>query len=119
MVQSMFLPGPEPGEQRKEDGFGSRLQQSNGLPYGGELQSRCRLQTRGVHFQEGEGERERDNSLLEKGGCAPPYIGQGGVLSSSPPPCGTKLPRGGVRRPRGGVGPTLHAKPKGGTPSSP
>src|SRR3954470_4760993 len=31
----------------------------------------------------------------KRGGCTPPYTGQGGMPSSSPPPCGTKLPRGG------------------------
>src|SRR3954466_4986948 len=109
----MFLPGPEPGEQRKKDGYGSRLQQNDGLPYGGELQSRCRLQTRGVHFREGEGGRRR-YWCLGKMGVYPSLYRPRGVPSSSPPPCGTKLPKGGgVRRPRGGVGPTLGAKPKG------
>src|SRR3954466_517298 len=74
-VQSMFLAGPEPGEQRKKDGYGSRLQQNDGLPYGGEFQSRCRLQTRGVHFQEGGG-RRRYWCVGKGGGATPPYIGQ-------------------------------------------
>jgi hypothetical protein len=76
----MFLPGPEPGEQRKKDGYGSRLQQNDGLPYGGELQSRCRLQTRGVHFLEGEGGRG-DIVVLGKRGVYPSlYRTRGGAI---------------------------------------
>src|SRR3954470_21841400 len=42
--------------------------------YGGELQSKCKLQTRGVRSRK-EKERERgDDCVLEKGG-SPPYIG--------------------------------------------
>src|SRR3954467_6614237 len=113
----MFLPGPEPGEQRKKDGYGSRLQQSDGLPYGGELQSRCRLQTRGVLFREGEGGRRR-YWCVGKGGCTPPYIGQGGC---HPPP----LPhvelnsQGGECAGQGGWWtPPLAPSPRGETPSS-
>ena len=64
-----------------------------------------------------EKEREELSCVLE-GGCTPPYIGQGGVSSSSPPPCGTKPPRGGGAPAIGGMVPTLGDKPKGGTPSS-
>src|SRR3954470_22173726 len=107
----MFLPGPVPGEQRKKDGFGSRLQLSDVLPYGGELLSRCRLQTRGVHFQEGEG--KRGIIVYWKKGGTPPYIGQGGGASSSPPPCGTKHPRGECAG-LGGCGPLPWRQSKGG-----
>src|ERR1041384_6749688 len=112
----MFLPGPKTGKQRKKDGYGSQLQQNEGLPYGGELQSRCRLQTRGVHFREGEGGRRRYWCVGKRGvypslyrlrGCLPPPLphvglnpqggrcaGQGGwwapplapSLRGSPPP---------------------------------
>src|ERR1041385_518412 len=67
------------------------------------------------------GRRRRKKEILvcwKKGGFPSLYRPRG-VLSSSPPPCGTKLPRGGVRRPRGVVGPTLGAKPKGGDPLLP
>src|SRR4051812_46651950 len=114
----MFLSGPEPGKQRKKDGFGSRLQQSDVLPYGGELQSRYRLQTRGVHFREGEGERGRCVVVWKKGGCTPPYIGQGG-RHPPPPPCGTNLPTGGgCAGLMGGWAPPLAPSPRGETPSS-
>ena len=115
----MFLPGPEPGEQRKKDGYGSRLQQSDGLPYGGELQSRYRLQTRGVHFREGEGGRGDVLVCWKKGGCTPPYIGQGGCHPPPLPHVGLNSQGGEVRRPRGEVGPTLGAKLKGGVPLLP
>src|ERR1041385_8561782 len=79
-VQSMFLSGPEPGEQRKKDGYGSRLQQSDGLPYGGELQSWCTLQTRGVHFREGEGGRRRFWCLGKRGVYPSLYRPRGCVI---------------------------------------
>src|ERR1041385_4779890 len=78
-AQSMFLPGSEPGEQRKKDGYGSRLRQSDGLPYGGELQSWCRLLTRGVHFRKWRRKKKEINCCMEKGGSTPLYKGQGGV----------------------------------------
>src|SRR3954463_9970990 len=111
----MFLLGPEPSEQRKKDGYGSRLQQNDDLPYGGELQTRCRLQTRGVHFLEGE-EGRRRYWCSGKRGVYPSLYRPRGVPSSFPPPCGTKPPKGGECAGQGGVGPTLGAKPKGGSP---
>src|SRR3954464_8083904 len=60
--------------------------------YGRELQSKCKLQTRGVRSRKEKG-REEMIVCWKKGGT-PPYIGQGGGASSSPRPCGTK-PKGG------------------------
>src|ERR1043165_3639022 len=114
----MFLPGPEPGEQRKKDGYGSRLQQNDGLPYGGELQSRCKLQTRGVHFLEGEGGRG-DIVVYGKRGVYPSLYRTRGVPSSSPPPCGTKPPRGGGAPAKGGSGPHPWRQAQGGSPPPP
>src|SRR3954468_14689577 len=65
--------------------------------------------------------RKKEILVCWKKGVYPSLYRPRGVPSSSPPPCGTKLPRGGggVRRPRGVVGPTLGAKPKGGVPLLP
>ena len=62
----MFPPGSEPGEQRKEDGFGSRFQQHDGVCMVEKPPTQCRLQTRGVHSKEGERERERSEKLVSK-----------------------------------------------------
>src|SRR3954464_3321861 len=103
----MFPPCPEPGEQWKKDGFGSRLRQSDGLLM-------VENSRPGADSKQGEsalGRRRRGREIIVcwKKGVTPPYIGQG-VTSSSPPPCGTKPPRGGVRRPRGGWAPPVGAK---------
>ena len=93
-VQSMFLPGHEPGEQRKKDGFGSRLQQRDGLPY-------VENSNPGIDSKQGEStsgkEKEEDEMCccIGKRGVHPSLYRPRGVPSSSPPPCGTKLPRGG------------------------
>src|ERR1041384_8301207 len=111
----MFLPGPKTGKQRKKDGYGSRLQQNDGLPYGGELQSRCRLQTRGVHFREGEGGRRRYWCVGKRGGY--PCLYRPRAAPSSPAaPCGTKPPRGGGVSPKGGGGPHPWHQAQGGSP---
>src|SRR3954471_8051393 len=114
----MFLPGPEPGEQRKKDGFGSRLRQSDGLPM-------VENSSPSANSKQGEsalGRRRRergDDCVLEKGGT-PPYIGQGGGASSSPPPCGTKPQGGGGCAGQGGEwAPSLAPSPRGELPSSP
>src|ERR1041385_6649054 len=104
MVQSMFLPGPEPGEQRKKDGYGSRLQQNDGLPYGGELQSRCRLQTRGVRFREGEGGRRRYWCVGKRGVYPSLYRRRGGAILL-PSPMWDSTPKGGSAPAKGGGGP--------------
>src|SRR4051812_35335748 len=63
--------------------------------------------------------RGREIVWVGKRGCTPPYIGQGGMPSSSPPPCGTKPPRGGSAPAKGGWAPPLGAKPKGVKPPPP
>src|ERR1044072_6159905 len=78
-------PGSEPVEQRKEDGFGSRFQQHDGVRIVEKSPTKCRLQTRGVHSRKEKGGRERLEKLVsnqfilkKKGHPTPPYIGQGG-----------------------------------------
>ena len=63
-VYPTFPPGSEPGEQRKEDGFGSRFQQHDGVRMVEKSPTKCRIQTRGVHSRK-EKERERDENLSQ------------------------------------------------------
>src|SRR3954464_5909564 len=84
-----FPPGSEPVEQRKEDGFGSRFQQHDGVRIVEKSPTKCSFQTRGVRSRKEKGGRERLEKLVsnqfelkKKGHSTPPYIGQGGV----PPP---------------------------------
>src|SRR3954465_1724456 len=106
----MFLLGPKPAEERR---IRIPTPAERWPAYGGELQSKCKLQTRGVRSRK-EKERERgDDCVLEKGGGTPPYIGQGGGASSSPPPCGTKPQRGDCVG-QGGSGPLPWHQAQGG-----
>src|SRR4051812_29502275 len=78
----MFPSGSEPGEQQKEDGFGSRLRQSDGLLMVENSQP-CANSKQGESAR-GRRKRERElNEMMGKGGSIPPYIGQGGC---HPPP---------------------------------
>src|SRR3954469_6642135 len=84
-------PGSEPEEQRKEDGFGSRFQQHDGVRMLEKSPTKCILQTRGVYSRKEKGGRERLEKLVsyqflyeEKGHPTPPYIGQGGMPPSPP-----------------------------------
>src|SRR4051794_17196076 len=114
----MFLSGPEPGEQRKNDGFGSWFRQSDGLPMVDN--SSPSANSKQGESALGRRRRERgDNCVLEKGGGTPPYIGQGGGDSSSPPPCGTKPQGGGFTGQGGEWDPPLAPSPRGELPSSP
>src|SRR3954466_4934318 len=66
-----------------------------------------------------EKEREEYVLLYGKRGMYPSLYWPRGVPSSSPPPCGTKLPRGGgCAGLRGGWAPPLAPSPRGETPSS-
>src|SRR4051812_13121054 len=56
-VYPTFPPGSEPEEQRKEDGFGSRFQQHDGVRMMEKFPTQCRLQTRGVRSKEEERKR--------------------------------------------------------------
>src|SRR3954467_2287722 len=58
------LPGSEPVEQRKEDGFGSRFQQHDGVRMVEKSPTKCSLQTRGVHSRKEKGGRERLEKLV-------------------------------------------------------
>src|SRR4051794_16960169 len=110
----MFPPGSEPDEQRKEDGFRSRLRQSNDVLWWRTL-NQVKTPNKGSPLEMGE--RKRDNSIdMEKGVYPSLYRPRGWVLSSSPPPCGTKPTRGEVRRPRGGWAPPLAPSPRGEPP---
>src|SRR4051812_43457401 len=76
----------------------------------------------GADSNQGEsalGRRRRERTLcVGKGGCTPPYIGQG-VPSSSPPPCGIKLPRGECAGQGRGDGPHPWRQAQGGKPPPP
>ena len=87
--------------------------------YGGETPNQVHAPNNGNPCKGGERERERElNVMMKKWHPTPPYIGQGGVFTSSPPPCGTKPLGRGVRRPRGWDPPWAHG-PRGGTASFP
>src|SRR4051812_12064900 len=99
----MFPPGPEPGEQRKKDGFGSRLWQNDDLPMV-ENSRPC------VDSKQGESaisrrRRGREISLCWKRGCTPTYIGQEGCHPPPLPHLGLSHKGGEVRR-QGGMGPS-------------
>jgi len=72
----------------------------------------------GESTSEKEKEEEGDIGVLEKGGSTPPYIGQGGCHPPPLPHVGLNSQGEGGAPAIGGMGPTLGAKPKGGTPSS-
>src|SRR3954469_10524465 len=109
----MFPPGSEPGEQRKEHGFGSRLRQSDGLLMVENSQPSANPKQGGS--ARGRRKRERElNEMMEKGGSTPPYIGQGGLPPSSNFPCGTKPKGRGGGAPYGGWAPPLAPWTKGG-----
>src|SRR3954469_17294982 len=101
-VYPTFPPGSEPEEQRKEDGFGSRFQQHDGVRMVEKPQpsvdSKQGESTRGGRKREKRDLRNLSQIKLyvEKGTPTPPYIGQGGVPPSLPFPCGTKPYGGGV-----------------------
>src|SRR3954467_8740558 len=73
----------------------------------------------GESTSEKEKEEEGDIGALEKGGVYPSLYRPRGVPSSSPPPCGTKLPRGGSAPAKGGGGPHPWRQAQGGSPPPP
>src|SRR4051794_25263470 len=60
-VYPPFPPGSEPGEQRKEDGFGS--QQHDSVRIVEKPPTQCRLQPRGVLSKEGESRKREINRI--------------------------------------------------------
>src|SRR4051812_49637357 len=78
----------------------------------------------GADSKQGEsalGRRRRERILcVGKRGVYPSLYRPRGAPSSSPPPCGTKPPKGGGVGPdQGGGAPPLDALPKGGKPPPP
>src|ERR1041385_8774101 len=82
--------------------------------------TRCKLQTRGVRSRS-EKERENElNGMDEKRAHYPSLYRPRRGGTSSPPPCGTKLPKGGKGAAREGVkAPPLAPWAKGGNPLLP
>ena len=113
--------GSEPGKQQKEDGFGSRFQQHDGVHIVEKSLTKCRLQTRGVHSSKEKGGRERLEKLVSnrfalcvlKGHLYPSLYRLRRGATSLNFPCGTNPKGRGCAMNKGG-GPLYGAMAHGG-----